>query len=192
MYRIFNKTFSLRPGRTVASMAAAAIIVAAGCTKQSLETTYSRQEDRIDSFITSQLENNSSYSVVHNHGSNRLIISGGNGNALEPGDTLTFQYAGYVFSGSSLSASDLFATNNRTIAEEAGWNLTDADFSDKRVILDEDELLEGLYYGLEGVRSGEECIVIFSGKYGYGNRHVGTIPANSALAYHIWVKNVSE
>lgn len=178
--------------RAAASFAAAVAIFTAGCTKQSLETTYSSQENRIDSFITSQLESNENYSIVHNHGSNRLIISGGSGNALGRGGTVSFYYAGYVFSSGSLNTSNMFATNSEAFAAEAGWNLTGADFSVKTVRLEKDELLEGLYYGLEGVRAGEECIIIFSGKYGYGNRHVGTIPANSALAYHILVENVSE
>lgn len=174
------------------SIAAATIFAAAyGCTKQSLETTYSSQENRIDSFITSQLEANETYSVVHNNGSNRLIISGGSGNELKQGGTVSFYYAGYIFSG-SISSSNLFATNSEAVASEAGWTVTDPDYSIKTVRLSEDELLKGLYYGLEGVRAGEECMILFSGKYGYGNRHVGTIPANSALAYHIWVENVSE
>lgn len=173
---------------------AAAMISAAasGCTKQSLETTYSNQENRIDSFITSQLEANETYSVIHNNGSNRLIISGGSGSELKQGGTVSFYYAGYIFSGSSISPSNLFATNNEAAANEAGWSLTDPDYSIKTVRLSEDELLKGLYYGLEGVRAGEECLILFSGKYGFGNRHVGTIPANSALAYHIWVESVSE
>ena len=38
---------------------------------------------------------------------------------------------------------------------------------------------------------GEECYVLFSGKLGFGSRIVGTIPRNSALAYHLWIKSVS-
>lgn len=172
--------------------AAAALAAAAGCTKQSLEATYSSQESRIDSFITSQLQSDESYSVVHNNGSNRLILKGGSGNELKPGGTVSFYYAGYIFSSGSLSTSNLFATNYEAFAIEAGWSVTDPDYSIKTVRLSEDELLKGLYYGLKGVRAGEECLIIFSGKYGFGNRHVGTIPANSALAYHIWVESVSE
>ena len=52
-------------------------------------------------------------------------------------------------------------------------------------------LLEGLRNGLIGVRSGEECEIAFSGKYGFGNEIFGTIPVNSALLYKIWVIGVS-
>ena len=54
-----------------------------------------------------------------------------------------------------------------------------------------EELLEGLRKGLEGVRAGEECEIMFSGKYGYGNKTFGIIPATSALLYKIWVVGVS-
>ena len=52
-------------------------------------------------------------------------------------------------------------------------------------------LVEGLRNGLLGVRTGEECEILFSGKYGFGNEIFGTIPVNSALLYKIWVVGVS-
>lgn len=51
-------------------------------------------------------------------------------------------------------------------------------------------MIEGLRNGLEGVRAGEECYIVFSGKYGYGNKVHGNIPVNSALLYHIRVLSV--
>jgi FKBP-type peptidyl-prolyl cis-trans isomerase len=45
--------------------------------------------------------------------------------------------------------------------------------------------------GLEGVKAGEECEIIFSGKYGFGNKAFGMIPAKSALLYKIWVVSIS-
>ena len=55
----------------------------------------------------------------------------------------------------------------------------------------DDELIEGLKNGLMGVKSGEECQILFSGKYGFGKKPFGIIPANSALLYEIWVVAVS-
>ena len=54
-----------------------------------------------------------------------------------------------------------------------------------------DKLLEGLRNGLIGVRNGEQCKILFSGKYGFGDEEFGIIPTNSALAYEIWVEAVS-
>ena len=44
---------------------------------------------------------------------------------------------------------------------------------------------------LEGVRAGEECEIMFSAKYGFGNRTLGIIPAKTALLYRIWVTEVT-
>ena len=58
------------------------------------------------------------------------------------------------------------------------------------ISLSDDTVLEGLRYGLKGAQKGEECVVLFSGKHGYGKQKVGTIPANAALAFHIWVLDI--
>ena len=55
----------------------------------------------------------------------------------------------------------------------------------------DDRLLDGLQRGLEGVRGQDECYILFSGKYAYGSRVQGTIPARSALVYHVWVNSIS-
>ena len=55
----------------------------------------------------------------------------------------------------------------------------------------EARFIEGLKNGLRGVRGGEHCQILFSGKYGFGNEEFGIIPANSALLYEIWVEAIS-
>jgi FKBP-type peptidyl-prolyl cis-trans isomerase len=57
--------------------------------------------------------------------------------------------------------------------------------------LAESDLIQGLSDGLTGVKSGEHCQILFSGKYGYGKKPFGTIPANSAVLFEIWVEAVS-
>jgi FKBP-type peptidyl-prolyl cis-trans isomerase 2 len=103
---------------------------------------------------------------------------------------VSFYYAGYVFNG-SVSSSNLFITNHQATAEQAGWDLTDAGYELYEINLGEARLVQGLKDGLYGVKAGEECEIIFSGKYGFGNENFGIIPANSALLYKIWVAGVS-
>ena len=64
-------------------------------------------------------------------------------------------------------------------------------YSIRTLDLSETDLIEGLKKGIKGVKGGQECIILFSGKYGYGNKSLGTIPANAALAFHLWVESVS-
>ena len=162
------------------------------CNKESIKTLYSTQETRIESYLNSQLSADPNAYVVSRGGSHRLVLTEGSGDTLRTDGTLAFRWAGYVMSGTSLSSSNLFGTNSPEIAEEAGWESGDADaFRIEILKLDEADLVPGLKRGLVGVRSGEESVILFSGKYGFGNKALGTIPANAALAYHIWVESIS-
>lgn len=157
------------------------------CMKNKLETTYNNQENRIDSYISGKGDQ---YRVERNGGSNRLIIKEGEGEELATNGYVSFYYAGYVFNG-SVSSSNLFVTNHQATAEQSGWNLTDADYGIYEINLGDARLVTGLKDGLLGVKAGEECEIIFSGKYGFGNENFGIIPANSALLYKIWVVGVA-
>lgn len=164
-----------------------AILTLGACTKSKLELTYNTQESRIDSYISSKGED---YRFVRNGGANRLILKDGEGEELQKNGFVSFYYAGYTFSG-SVSSSNLFVTNHQATAEQAGWNLTDADYQLYEINIGDTKLIPGLRDGLLGVKAGEECEILFSGKYGFGNEEFGIIPANSALLYKIWVVGVA-
>ena len=176
--------------------AALACMATSSCVKEQLEVTYNRQEDQIDSYISknSVVKNDEGGSdtlrVVRNGGSNRLVKVEGTGEELGSDGHVGFYYAGYTFSG-SVSASNMFVTNHQATAEQAGWNLTDSDYALMEINITEAKLLDGLRNGLMGVKAGEECEIVFSGKYGFGNNTFGMIPAKSALLYKIWVVSVT-
>lgn len=173
-------------------LAGALLCMLQACKKQSLETTYSSQEERIDSFIESLASQEPAPRIVHNAGSNRIVLTEGTGEELAAGGAVSFYYAGYIFSGSEPTASNLFATNREETATESGWTLTSPDYGILTVTLDGNAgLVEGLMNGLAGVKGGEICYIVFSGKYGFGDEENGTIPANSALIYQIWVESLT-
>lgn len=160
------------------------------CVKEKLEVTYNKQEEKINSYIESALGKDETYTKVNQNGSNRLTRVQGEGEELKADGNITFYYAGYIFEG-SVSASNLFMTNHETTANDSGWSGVETDFEALTLNLKEDSLLPGLRNGLLGVKAGEECEILFSGKYGYGNTTFGIIPANSALLYKIWVVSIS-
>lgn len=128
--------------------------------------------------------------VVYNNGSTRLVWEEGSGPMLEPDGSISFYYAGYTFSG-TIDKKNLFVTNHQETAEAAGFALSDPDYELYEINLGETDLIDGLRSGLTGVRAGERCDILFSGKYAFGNSTFGIIPANSALAFQIWVVGVS-
>ncbi len=165
--------------------------VSVSCVKQKLETIYNSQESRIDKYIEkNRISGTDTLRVVYNGGTSRLVIKEGAGEELSSGGTIAFYYAGYIFN-SSISNADLFTTNHRQSATEAGWDLSDEDAKVLTVNLQDYELIPGLKNGLTGVKGGEECQILFSGKYGFGKKQFGIVPANSALVYKIWVESIS-
>ena len=172
----------------------AMILSGTSCIKEKLELTYTNQESKIDQYINSNKYTDSSKTdslrVVYNNGSTRLVMTEGVGEELNSKGTVAFYYAGYTFNGSK-SKNNLFITNHEETAKEAGWELTDEDYTIYKINMKDAKLLDGLRSGLLGVKGGEHCQILFSGKYGFGNEEFGIIPANSALLYEIWVEAVS-
>ena len=144
------------------------------------------------SWITEKIDTSwtDTLNVVRSGGANRLVTKEGEGEELQRNGFVSFYYAGYKFSG-SFSAANLFVTNHQATAEQSGWNLTDADYQIYEINLADAKLVQGLKDGLLGVKAGEECEILFSGKYGFGDEKFGIIPANSALLYKIWVVGVA-
>ena len=170
---------------------ATVILLLSACTKESIKTTFANQETKIETYLQNMMKSDTSAYVVSNKGSQRLVVEEGTGEALDGNGTVSFYYAGYVFTG-SINNKSLFATNSSAVAQSASWRITDSTaFSIATVNLGETELVEGLRNGLIGVKGGEEAYILFSGEHGFGSKILGTIPANSALAYHIWVESIS-
>ncbi|MBE6215905.1 MAG: FKBP-type peptidyl-prolyl cis-trans isomerase [Bacteroidales bacterium] len=175
--------------------AAILCIMAGSCVKEKRETIYTNQESKIDQYITGKMYVNGedgpdTLKVVYRGGANRIVFKEGAGEELRSGGTVSFYYAGYTFSGSK-SASGLFTTNHEETATAANWELADADYGLLTLDISSADLIDGLRDGLTGVRSGEHCEILFSGKYGFGKRPFGIVPANTALLFEIWVEAVS-
>lgn len=162
----------------------------AACSKSDRENTYNAQEVKIDSYVTKYMESNPETRVVYNGSVVRIVLSEGEGEELEKGGSASILYAAYNFNNSTMNATTLVATNNSDIAASSKWTISDESvFAPKEVSLKSDDMVEGLKLGLQGVKKGEECLILFSGKYGFGGQ-VGTIPANAALAYRVQVQDV--
>ncbi|MBQ8854950.1 MAG: FKBP-type peptidyl-prolyl cis-trans isomerase [Bacteroidales bacterium] len=173
--------------RTISIFSAIIMALATSCVGSKLEQSYNNQESKIDSYITGKGDQ---YRSVRNGGANRLVLKEGEGEELDRKGFVSFYYAGYTFSG-NFSASNLFVTNHQETAEQADWNLTDADYKIYEISMAEAKLIPGLRDGLVGVKAGEECEILLSGKYGFGNEVFGMIPANSAQLWKIWVVGVA-
>ena len=181
--------------RILASVLFLAALVPA-CSKQS-ELIYDKQATIIASFVDAQLKADETATVTYKDGVVRVVLhdtldrQGLLADTLRAGGAVSFYYAGYTLSGTTVSSGNLFATNHQATADAAGWKLADTTAFDVVTLTLDDHLLDGLQRGLEGVRNRDECFILFSGKHGYGSHAQGTIPARSALVYHVWVSSIS-
>ena len=172
-------------------------LLAAACNKASTQAAYDKQETLIDNFVQARLKADTNATVTYKDGVVRVVMhdtltrEGLLAETLRTGGTVSFHYAGYTLSGTNVSASTLFATNHKATADAAGWRLSDTTAFNIMTITLDDHLLDGLQRGLEGVRGQDECYILFTGKYAYGPSIQGTIPARSALVYHVWVSSIS-
>ena len=179
---------------------ASALLLAAlvpACNKQSVQQAYDKQETYISNFVEAQCKADTNATVTYKDGVVRIVLhdtlqrEGLLADTLRSGGTVSFYYAGYTLTSATVSSSGLFATNHKETADRIGWRVNDTTaFNIKTLTLD-GQLLDGLQRGLEGVRNQDECYILFSGKYGFGSHVQGTIPARSALVYHIWVNSIS-
>ncbi len=163
-------------------LAMISMLLAFSCTKQDRENTIVSQEEAIDSYINSMPD----ATVVRNGGSNRIVIDSGNagGSEVAVGDSLYIRYAGYIF---SRGKGALFVTNNEDVAKEQEFPCMEAP---EKIKLGSTGLVKGLELGLNGVREGEHCYIIFSAKYGYNNTQVSNISKLTPLFYEVWVDKV--
>ena len=167
-------------------------ILSTSCGSNKMETTYDKQESNIQAIVSSLTNDNKDATTEYLNGSVRVTVAHGEGESLREDGAVSFYYAGFYISSSKISNSNLFATNYDTFASSARWAITDSSaFDIKTVSLAKDDIVEGLRNGIIGVKGGDECYVLFSGKHGFGKKKIGNIPARAALAYHLWIKSVT-
>lgn len=159
------------------------------CSKQQTADTVNRQEESISSYLSGHYAENP---IIRRNGSNRVIIDSGYGtDTLETGDSLFFNYAGFIFSN---GPSKLFSTNIQSVAEKNGLSITPLEwtFEECAILFNSRSLIPGLTDGLCGAKQGEHGIVIFSSTYGFKDQAVANVPPSSALMYEVWINKIKK
>lgn len=173
--------------------AAALAVLALSCSKSEIQNAYSQQDKDIESIVSSLAPEGSEATVDYLDGAVRVTVKHGEGDALGKSGTVSFFYAGHRITGTSLNVENLFATNNKELAETYAWTVSDTTvFKEVTVDLSKESLVKGLKKGIVGVKRGDECYILFNGKLGFGNHTTGKVPANSGLAYHLWITGVTD
>ena len=97
--------------------AAALAVLALSCSKSDIQNAYSQQDKDIESIVSSLAPEGSEATVDYLDGAVRVTVKHGEGDALGKSGTVSFFYAGHRITGTSLNVENLFATNNKELAE---------------------------------------------------------------------------
>lgn len=118
---------------------------------------------------------------IKTNGIYTFIQHKGYGYEVAPGDSIAFWYAGYTLS------KQLFDTNVRSIAEEAGLSLSSRSFDPVELVAGNDYLIEGLSKGLLLCRLNQTNTILFPSSLGYGGNTIGEIKPWSPIAFDIFI-----
>lgn len=162
------------------------ILVPLSCAKEEQLNLMSQQESAIDKYVKS-LANSG---VVVEDGVWRVVMDEGSGTIeAVAGDSLQINYAAYIFNSGK---GDLYDTNVKSVANEAGLEMDFDLLQPRLVVLGRGKLLSGMDRGLISVKKGERCYLIFSARHGFGNTQIGLVPKMSPLLIEVWVLDVKK
>ncbi len=99
--------------------------LAPSCSKSEIQNAYSQQDKDIESIVSSLAPEGSEATVDYLDGAVRVTVKHGEGDALGKSGTVSFFYAGHRITGTSLNVENLFATNNKELAETYAWTVSD-------------------------------------------------------------------
>lgn len=112
------------------------------------------------------------------------------------GTTFEIIYTAYLFTGSSPTVANMYATNDAEKILElqnSGLN-TEYEWSTEpmRVTLGTDDLVSGLNTALEGCREGDSVEVYLTFAEAYGNNYLGKVPSKSSVVWFIEITKIIE
>ena len=128
--------------------------------------------DPLMSLFNSPQANNQNASMIES-GFKTQEVSIGQGEIAEPRNKLTVHYLGRLPSGQVFDSS---LDNNTPITFTLGTG----------------QVIRGWDEGLAGMRVGGKRVITIAPDYGYGNRAIGAIPANSVLIFEVELVGVEK
>jgi len=173
--------------KIIAIVLSGLFILIAGCTKQDTELQLAEQIVSIDNYTKGKVS--SGMRLIVNKGSSRVVIAEGAGDSLAVGDSVTFDFAGYVF---QRGLGVLFETNVPLIAQTLGVNIYNRGFDFGKGVIGKGMFIDGLDKGLQGTKVGEHAYIVFPANMGFYKKDVGLIPKMSPLIYEVWIKAIKK
>lgn len=113
---------------------------------------------------------------------------------VERDDKISMTYTAYVFTSSTPTTNDIFATNDpKTIStlKSEGVN-TEYEWSSEPIVvkIGSDDILASLSTALDGCHEGDKVEVYLTFEAAYGKHYVGKVPSYSAQMWEITINEI--
>jgi len=155
------------------------VVIICSCEKSEDEDVFSRQEEDINTYVQGVLHEN--FQVYHKEGSGvwRVVEKPGSGDdVVVRGSKIKIDYFLYLFDSRSERGEGVLI-----YADES-------DPDDEWLTVGGGELITGLDIGVVGAKLNETCQIVFSGRYGYGDKQVGLVPKMQPLSIRVTIKEL--
>lgn len=145
-----------------------------------------KQEELIEKYLTSQQLD---YTVEG--GTYKVVLAEGDQSRVaQRGDSLTFNYAGFLFES---SPKGLFTTSwEYLLSDDEGLNTEYWSFEPKRVKLGDGTIIKGIENALGNCCEGDSLQLFITSDLGYGDEEVGAVSKNSALMFLVKVEKIDK
>ncbi|MFR9503327.1 MAG: FKBP-type peptidyl-prolyl cis-trans isomerase [Rikenellaceae bacterium] len=190
----------------------AVMIFASSCSDEDLDLVEEQQEDIVSFLTTSHsptlisqsdlaesLEDDPEFYTTAGSTAYRYIVDYYSQERQERrevvnGDELLLTFWCYDFSGySTPDDSDLYYTNDplyESALSEAGLNVEYWDFSPKRIVLGQGDILKGIELSLLGCREGDSVEIYLTYNMAYGSNWVGVTNLESPVAFFCTIDSI--
>ena len=107
------------------------------------------------------------------------------------GDSVVFDFAAYLFSGSVSATEVPYYTNIRSLVEgDTVLNTEYWSFEPQRVVLGATPMIRGLTYGLQGARESDSLQLFVTSDLAYGSGNTGVVDGDQATRWFVYIEKV--
>ena len=184
---LYAKTGILKRFTQIVLIAAGSLALA--CAKE--DDAVTSQRSAIESFLDSRGWEYAEVSGVYRYTINADRPEYESEPQIAYGDSVVFDFAAYLFSGSVSATEAPYYTNIRSLVEgDTVLNTEYWSFEPQRVVLGATPMIRGLTYGLQGARESDSLQLFVTSDPAYGSGNTGVVDGDQATRWFVYIEKV--
>ena len=166
-------------------------VLAMSCAKDKEAENITKQEEIIEAYWAKlEIDNINVFEKDTDEDIFRVVLQKGDETqSIAAGDSIHFFYTGAIFTDKGLELSRVFDTNEASVAKELKLS-TEQELKIREDVAGMGRFVSGLEKGILRMHKGEEAHIIFTSKFGYGDKAMSTIPKYSPIIFKVKIVEV--